>query len=64
MGECCEACRFGEFRPASYFRDCPGMVSRRAEVSCRRYPDARTKSPSDWCGEFMPAPPTKGTENE
>lgn len=57
MGETCETCRFGRFRPEVMFADLPGVVSRHAKVRCRRYPDERKKQPDDWCGEFSPLNP-------
>lgn len=44
-----------------YFYDAVGKYSPVARGTCRRYPPAAAKAPSDWCGEFKAAPqPKKG----
>lgn len=51
--ETCMRCKFGIYQPQIEFRDCPGMVSRYALVSCRRYPIRVERRPTDWCGEYI-----------
>ncbi len=54
MGETCSNCRFGVYQARRTYVG-TNLVSRPAEVLCRRYPNFLSKSPDDWCGEYQPA---------